>query len=178
MENIPEHCAHNKGWGVDADPENEPTYPMKHYTGDDRRRMNYERPPRQTNGIEVLHSNERPGLTAVYGTSSPPSGLSGVIRRFAFRFSEGSFGHWLPLILADRVNMIEGIFDDLRHGFFPNIMAERGWKAEWKYNKKGLAKRALIGALIATAAIVLLSKNKGPKKRQLAASDDDWLHRW
>jgi len=36
----------------------------------------------------------------------------------------------------------------------------------------------LIGALIATAAIVLLSKNKGPKKRQLAASDDDWLHRW
>ncbi len=45
--------------------------------------------------VEVLHSNERPHLTAVFGTSSPPSGLSGSIRRFAFRYSESSYGHWL-----------------------------------------------------------------------------------
>jgi hypothetical protein len=29
------------GWGIDADPENEPTYPMKTYTGDDHKRSNY-----------------------------------------------------------------------------------------------------------------------------------------
>ncbi|MDB4920735.1 hypothetical protein [Mucilaginibacter sp.] len=31
------------GWGMDADLENEPTYPMKNYTGDDHNRINYER---------------------------------------------------------------------------------------------------------------------------------------
>jgi len=31
------------GWGMDSDPENEPTYPMKNYTGDDHNRINYER---------------------------------------------------------------------------------------------------------------------------------------
>src|ERR1043165_9782208 len=109
MENLAENYKHIKGWGIDADPENEPTYPMKKYTGDDHRRLNYDRPPLQEVDVEVLKSNERPNLTAVVGTSAPPSGLSGNIRRFAFKFSEGQWGHWLSLILADRINMVEGI---------------------------------------------------------------------
>ena len=36
MENLEQKFAHIKGWGIDADPENEPTYPMKNYTGDDQ----------------------------------------------------------------------------------------------------------------------------------------------
>src|SRR5690606_2211231 len=104
------------GWGMDADPENDPTYPMKHYTGADHNRLNYTRAPQQPQTVEVLHSIERPGITRVFGTAVPPSGLSGVLRRYAFRFSEGSSGHWLTLILADRVNVVEGILDDLAHG--------------------------------------------------------------
>ena len=50
---------------------------------------------------EVLHSNERPNISAAFGTSTPPSGLSGALRRFAFRYSESSYAHWLPLMLAD-----------------------------------------------------------------------------
>ena len=103
------------GWGVDADPNNEPTYPIKKYTGDDHRRLQYTRPTLQIPTVEILHSNERPGLPAVFGATLPPRGLSGMIRRFAFRFSEGSWGHWLPLMLADRVNVVEGIVDDLSH---------------------------------------------------------------
>ena len=117
------------GWGMDADPENDPTYPMKHYTGADHDRLNYERAPQQPEKIEVLRSIERPQVTRVFGTSMPPSGLSGVLRRYAFRFSEGSSAHWMTLILADRVNAVEGIVDDLTHGHIPNIFAERGWKA-------------------------------------------------
>src|SRR5687768_8032920 len=83
------------GWGMDADPENDPTYPMKHATGADHERLNYERPPQQPINTEVLHSIERPGITRVFGTSTPPKGLSGSIRRFAFRYSESSYAHWV-----------------------------------------------------------------------------------
>lgn len=163
--NFPNEHAHIKGWGIDADQEDEPNYPMKKVTGDDHRRLNYERPHQQSVDIEVLQSNERPNITAVFGTSTPPSGLSGKIRRFAFRFSEGSWGHWLPLILADRVNVVEGIVDDLKHGHVPNIFAERGWSAEWKYNKTGVIKNAMIAAAV-TAAIITLVKLKNRDKEE------------
>jgi len=149
-----------EGWGVDADPENEPTYPIKKYTGADHDRLNYERAPQQPIDIEVLHSNERTGVTRVFGTSSPPSGLSGALRRFAFRYSEGSSGHWLTLILADRINVIEGIVDDIQKGHVPNIFAERGWQAEWKYNRKGVLKNIFIGAAVVTALAMLSAKKK------------------
>jgi hypothetical protein len=151
-----------KGWGIDADPKNEPTYPMKHYTGDDHQRINWKRPPLQPQTVEVLHSNERPYMTATFGTSSPPSGLSGMIRRFAFRYSESSYAHWLPLVLADRINVIEGIIDDLKMGIVPNILAEKGWKAEWKYNKKGLVKKLAVAA----GTAIVLSLLKGNKKQK------------
>ncbi len=164
MEELNNRFAHIKGWGVDADPENDPTYPMKKYNGDDRKRLNYQKPPQQPLDIEVLHSNERPGLTAVFGASTPPSGLSGELRRFAFRYSEGSFGHWIPLILADRVNMVEGIVNDLKRGYFPNFFVERGWKAEWKHNRKGLVIKVAVCALATTALIMWYSRKKNWKK--------------
>lgn len=151
---------HIKGWGIDADPENDPTYPMKNYTGDDHKRLDYERASQQPLDMEILHSNERPNVTAVFGTSSPPSGLSGMIRRFAFRYSESSYGHWLPLLLADRINVIEGILDDLRRGYIPNIFAERGWKAEWKYNPKGLIRKVMIRVIAASFAFAFLFRKK------------------
>ncbi len=159
MEDLASHYAHIKGWGIDADPKNEPTYPMKNYTGDDHRRLNYEKPPQQPLNVEVLHSNERPGITAVFGTSSPPSGLSGAIRRYAFKFSESEYGHWLPLLFADRVNVVEGIIDDLKRGHIPNILAEKGWNAEWKYNRKGLITKLAVGALVTATAVALLCRS-------------------
>ena len=162
--NLADNYKHIKGWGVDADPKNEPTYPMKHWNGDDHKRLHYNRPPQQPITVEVLHSNERPDVTRVFGTSSPPSGLSGNIRRFAFKYSEGSWTHWLSLLLADRINMVEGIVEDLGKGHMPNVFAERGWTAEWKYNRKSFVTKVAIGAAIAAGAILLLSsKNKKDK---------------
>ncbi|WP_295200560.1 hypothetical protein [uncultured Chryseobacterium sp.] len=62
--------------------------------------------------------------------ASPPEGINGAIRKFAFRYSESSYSRWLPLVLADRIGVIEGIIDDLKNGHLPNIFAERGWGAE------------------------------------------------
>lgn len=148
------------GWGMDIDEANEPTYPMKNYTGDDHKRSDYERPVQQQVNIEVLKSNERPLYSAVFGTTSPPSGLSGMIRRYAFKHSEDRYRHWIPLILADRVNAWEGIFDDLKKGIIPNIPAERGWKAELKYNRKGVAKKFLAAAIVGVILVSYLGKKK------------------
>lgn len=153
------------GWGIDADPENDPQYPMKRVNGADHDRLNYERAPEQPRRTEILMSNERPALPRVFGTSSPPSGLSGILRRFAFRFSEGSSGHWLTLILADRINVVEGVIDDIAHGHFPNIIEEKGWKAEWKYNRAGMVKNIAIGLAVTSAVILLLASRK--KSREL-----------
>lgn len=168
MENLESNYTHIKGWGIDADPENEPTYPMKKYTGDDHRRLNYERGTLQEPTVEILHSNERPGLSKVFGTTSPPSGVSGDIRRFAFRYSEGKWIHWLALIVADRVNAIEGIVDDLKNGHVPNVIAERGWTAEWKYNKAGVLKKIAVGAAI-TAGVIAYSSMRSRSRRSSAS---------
>lgn len=149
-----------KGWGVDADPKNEPTYPMKKYTGDDHKGLNWDRPPQQPVKMEILHSIERPSVSAVFGTSVPLQGLSGMIRRLAFRCSENSYGHWLPLLVADRINVVEGIVDDLKRGYIPNIFAERGCKSEWKYNPRGLMKKVFVGTMVTTAVITLLIRKK------------------
>lgn len=159
-ESLAGNYTHIRGWGADIDAENEPTYPMKKYTGDDHQRLHYKRPPNQNSNVEILQSNERPNITAVYGTSAPPSGLSGKIRRIAFRYSEGSFGHWIPLLIADRINVIEGIIEDVRNGTVPNIFAERGWKAGWKYNRAGLVKKLVITTAIATGIVLMLSRKK------------------
>lgn len=149
------------GWNLDADPKNEPTYPIKKWTGDDHKRSNWERPVLQKDDdVEILHSNERPTLSAVFGTPQPPSGLSGVLRRQAFKFSESEYGHWLTLLLADRVNMVEGIVDDLKHGHIPNIFAEKGMKADWKYNRKEVIRNVVITAAVSTALLILFSGKK------------------
>lgn len=165
MENTAKDYSHIKGWGIDADPKNDPTYPMKHRTDEEQKGYSWDRPTQQPVNIEVLHSNERPNVTAVFGTSVPPSGLSGMIRRYAFKYGEGSFAHWIPLLLADRVNVVEGIVDDLRHGHIPNIFAEKGWKAEWQHNPQGLVKKVLVGVVVTSTIIALLArKNKSLQK--------------
>lgn len=148
---------------MDADPENEPTYPIKNYTGDDHNRINYPRSEQQPENVEILHSNERPGLTAVFGDTVPPSGLSGMIRRYAFTNSEDRYRHWIPLIAADRINMFEGLIDDILHGHIPNLIKERGWQMEWRHNRKGFVAKIAVATLV-TAGVVALCVKKKEKK--------------
>lgn len=153
MENTITDPTKIKGWGVDADPKNDPTYPMKKRTDGEQAGYSWERPPQQPLDVEVLHSNERPNVSATFGTSTPPAGLSGMFRRFAFQYSESSYAHWLPLMLADRVGVVEGIIGDLAHSHVPNFFEEAGGKAVWKYNRKVFVTRALLGAAVMAAVI-------------------------
>lgn len=149
-----------KGWGIDADPKNDPTYPIKKRNDGEHAGYTWQRPAQQANSVEVLYSNERPDLTAAFGTSTPPAGLSGMIRRAAFRYSENSYAHWLPLMFADRVGIVEGVISDLSRGHLPNVFAERGWNAEWKHNRKSLLMRIAIGAAVSLAAVAYLRRKK------------------
>jgi hypothetical protein len=147
--------SHIKGWGIDADRRNDPTYPIKERNNAELRGYTWQRPAQQQGSVEVLKSVERPNLTAVYGTSRPPKGLSGLIRRLAYKYSESSYGRWLPLILADRVDMVEGVIDDLARGHVPDIPKETGLRSEWKYNKRGFFIKAAIGAALVGTLIAL-----------------------
>lgn len=155
---------HIKGWGVDINTENDPTYPIKKRNNEEHKGYTWERPDLQEETVEVLKSVERPNLTAVYGTSAPPSGLSGIIRRIAYMFSESSYGRWLPLIIADRINMIEGIADDFSKGRIPNIPKEIGLKSEWKYNREKFLVKAAAG-LVITGALLLLIRSSSKKSK-------------
>ncbi len=153
--------SHIKGWGIDADSKNDPTYPIRKRINEEQQGADWKRPTQQQVDVELLQSVERPNITAVFGTSVPPSGISGTIRRKAFQKSEGSYGRWLPLILADRIGAYEGIIDDLKNGVFPNTFAERGWGAEWKYNRQKFLIKTAVGALaVAGALAILISSNR------------------
>jgi hypothetical protein len=143
------------GWGVDADPENDPTYPYRERGADDHS-GDWQRPPLQRTDVEILQSIEHKQRPAVVGTSTPPSGLSGVLRRLAFRKSESNLLHWMLLLGADRINVVEGVVQDLGRARVPNVPGEMGARAEWEHNKSGLVfKSVATVALVALAAAVV-----------------------
>jgi hypothetical protein len=152
-----EQLAHIKGWGADLDRKNRPAVPMERT------------PPRfipapqdkieqQVENVEVFVSPERPGITPIFGTAQPPRGLSGMLRRAAYKLTENDARHWLLLLVADRVNVVEGIGDDLAHGRIPNVLGEMGIKAELKHNPAGLARKAAIATAVVGGVWYLMNR--------------------
>jgi hypothetical protein len=138
------------GWGVDADPRNDPTYPYRDRSADKGLKQHWEPPSPQESQVEILQSVEYVRRPSVFGTSTPPQGISGVIRRVAFRWSESNWLHWLLLMGADRINVVEGVMEDLTHGKIPNIPAEMGARAEWRHNRMGFVTKS--AAVLGVAA--------------------------
>jgi hypothetical protein len=97
------------GWGVDLDPADRPSYPREQSQAD-RTGAHGEFPERQPELWPRERSIEHEMLTPVFGTSVPPRGLSGVMRRYAYaRYSEARAAHWLILMAADRVDSKESM---------------------------------------------------------------------
>lgn len=126
-----------QGWGADLDRKDRPGVPMERTPPRFLEGKHWDQPEQQKQDIEVLVSPERPGLTPIFGTSAPPKGLSGMLRRVAFKLTENDIRHWLLLLLADRLNMVEGIGQDLGRGHIPNVLGEMGIKSEWQHTQQG-----------------------------------------
>jgi hypothetical protein len=154
-----EQLTHIQGWGADLDRKNRPAVPMER-TPPRFIHAHEGKLPQQPENVEVLVSTERPGITPIFGTAQPPKGLSGMMRRVAFRWSENDLRHWLLLLAADRVNVVEGIGEDLAKGKVPNVLGEMGIKAEWQHNKAGLVKKAAIAGAVVGAAVYLMRRRE------------------
>lgn len=118
------------GWGADLDPAVRPAVPQERFdpeaTG-----AHWDFPERQPENWPRERSIEHAMLTPVFGTSCPPKGLSGLVRRFAYeRFSEGRAAHWLILMGADRIDVAESRVTALLSGHPDRLIAETGVRAE------------------------------------------------
>ncbi|GBG12596.1 uncharacterized protein NMK_0127 [Novimethylophilus kurashikiensis] len=151
--------SHIQGWGADLDHANRPAYP-KERTPPRLEGVHWDQPVPQHSSVEVFHSTERADMTPVYGTTVPPSGLSGRLRRYAFRYSENDIRHWLLLLFADRINMFEGVGADLRHGKVPNVFAEMGGRAAFKYNRKATVRKMVVLSAVAGLGVYWLMRRR------------------
>jgi hypothetical protein len=94
------------GWGADLDPADRPAVPRERHDLETGAHWTF--PERQEEKWPRERSIEHEFLTPVFGTSTPPRGLSGAMRRYSYaKFSEGRAAHWLILLASDRVDAIE-----------------------------------------------------------------------
>ncbi len=120
------------GWGVDLDPADRPSYPKLDFR-EDFTGAHWEFPERQEERWPRERSIEHKFLTPVFGTSCPPRGVSGAIRRLAYRkFSEADAAHWLLLMLGDRVDSLGSSVTSVLRGKPDNPITETGILAERK----------------------------------------------
>ncbi|MCW2923281.1 MAG: hypothetical protein JWM98_685 [Thermoleophilia bacterium] len=105
MRETPEQLrARIPGWGADLDPADRPSHPKLQYSPDSTG-AHWRFPERQAGAEGRERSIEHAFVTPVFGTAQPLHGVSGMIRRLAYRrYSEARFGHWLLLIFGDRVD--------------------------------------------------------------------------
>jgi hypothetical protein len=100
------------GWGADVQPENRPGVPQEtepsplagaHWQSPDRQKA-----------VPPLHMRaELDEPTPVWGTAQPPHGLSGLLRKSAYAIPDHRPSHWLLLMSADRVDVMESRVADL-----------------------------------------------------------------
>jgi hypothetical protein len=126
------------GWGADLDRKNRPAVPRERL--DLVSGAHWVFPEQQEETVPRERSVEHEILTPVFGTSTPPRGLSGALRRYSYaQFSEGRAAHWLILMAADRVDAIEshlGSFLTLRPD---NPITETGVLSE--FSRHGISSR-------------------------------------
>jgi hypothetical protein len=127
------------GWGADLDPADRPSVPRERFdpaaSG-----ARWDFPDRQPELWPRERSVEHAFLTPVFGTSCPPKGLSGRMRRLAYaRFSEARAAHWLLLMAADRVDAQESHLRSLLTLHPDNPITQTGVRTEFSHH--GLASR-------------------------------------
>jgi len=148
------------GWGSDLEPGSRPGVPRDRAPQLGAEDLYIDVTAQQPRH-RIHKSTEHARLTPVFGTSCPPRGLSGHLRDFAYRRSEGRLSRWVTLLAADRVDMVEGALLDLVRLRPPDLVREVGLRSEWRYNRKRVYK---VGAVLAAGiAVYLLTR---PRSRR------------
>jgi hypothetical protein len=127
------------GWGADLDPKDRPAVPRERFDPD-LSGAHWEVPERQPEKWPRERSIEHKSLTPVFGTSCPPKGISGMVRKYAYaRYSEGRAAHWLLLIAADRIDTAGSALRSFVSLRPDNPITETGVLSEFSHH--GLASR-------------------------------------
>lgn len=93
--------------GVDSNPEDRPGVPRE--SAPHLLPGAVPETPQQVAAEPVL---VRAGLdrpTPVFSSDLPPRGVSGALRRVAYQIPDHRLGHWVLLMVADRVDVIENL---------------------------------------------------------------------
>jgi hypothetical protein len=91
---------------MDLDPGRRPGVPRMHKP---RPLPNTIYPPeRQLSRVTVfMHGRPHKRFPPVFGTAVPPRGVSGLVRKAAYRYPDHLMRHWTLLLFADRVDLWE-----------------------------------------------------------------------
>lgn len=153
------------GWGVDSDPAVRPGVPKEQFVPRKAAGTGTQYPERQIQKYDREMSTEHKMLPPVFGTVCPPKGLSGVVRKLAYRrYSEAQTAHWMLLMLADRIDVMESIATSALSGRPDNPIAEMGLAAEltghpiqsrWGQNRNDMKHLPVDIALFAAKAAVM-----------------------
>lgn len=167
------------GWGADLDPNDRPAVPRERFDPG-ASGAHWDFPDRQPEKVPRERSIEHRILPPVFGTSSPPKGLSGVLKRYAYaKYSEGQAAHWLILLASDRVDAMEshlrsfgtlrpdnpvtetGIHSELsRHGYSSRVGQRRAdLKHQW------MDPIIVAGPWVAAAAAVIVGARALARRR-------------
>lgn len=146
------------GWGADLDHKDRPAHPMER-TPPRLEGLHWDEPEQQAVHAKIFHSTERPGLTPIFGTGQPPKGLSGAVRSVAYKYSENDLRRWFLLLFADRVNVVEGVGEDLVHGHVPNVFSEMGGRAAWRHKPTAVVRHVAVAVAVAGLSAYLLGRH-------------------
>lgn len=91
-------------WGVDANPARRPGVPREF--SPPRPFPNTRYPPERQEGTSSvpMHGRSNKTMPPVFSTATPLHGLSGVVRRLAYKLPDHYPSHWLLKLLGDRVD--------------------------------------------------------------------------
>ena len=96
----------SNAWGADLRREDRPGVPKETHPPAPIASAAWTSLEQQVEGPIAVRGPLRP-LTPVYGTASPPRGLSGIVRRAAYRVPDYKPRRWVLLLLADRIDIFE-----------------------------------------------------------------------
>jgi hypothetical protein len=148
------------GWGSDLDPAMRPGVP-KEKTPPKGTGAHWTTPEHQFKKVEYLKTVARDELTPVFGTPNPPRLLSGQMRRIAYSLPESWISRWTTLLLADRIDMIEHILQDVLTGKAGNPFREMGiaveLKEKGKFARPQRRRAVLLGGLASLGLALILA---------------------